>query len=208
MDWENPLRSIAPTVDADVLKALAEAREGVTGNQLAHLAGRSYAQVYAVVRRLASDGVVRSSRFGRTNVFELNREHSLVHGMLRVLASPSHVESEIRRSAMGWDPPAETIAFIGEAARRSASRDDEIRVLVVRRDGIDPKNSTWKAQVDGLSELISDLAGNTVRVIEATRADIATATAGGGSLAGSLSGGIRTISGKDLRSAGGRTPRD
>ena len=64
MDWENPLRSIAATVDADVLKVLAGAHEPVTGNQLARLAGRSYAQVYAVVGRMVDEGLVLTTATG------------------------------------------------------------------------------------------------------------------------------------------------
>ena len=80
------MRSIAATVDADVLKALAGAQERVTGSQLAHLASRSYAQVYAVVGRLVDDGMVRCVRYGRTKTYRLNRDHVLSPIIDRMLA--------------------------------------------------------------------------------------------------------------------------
>ena len=119
MDWENPLRSIAATVDADVLKALAGAQEPVTGNQLAHLAGRSYAQVYAVVGRLVDDGMVRCVRYGRTKTYRLNQDHVLSPVIDRMLAAPARIESEIRQAALAWQPAAATIAFAGPAARQA-----------------------------------------------------------------------------------------
>ena len=73
MDWQNPLRSIAPTVDADVLQVLARTHEPVTGNKLAQLAGRSYAQVHAVVGRLVDHGIVDVRQVGRTYAYNLNR---------------------------------------------------------------------------------------------------------------------------------------
>ena len=157
MDWENPLRSIAATVDADVLKALATTHEPVTGNQLAGLAGRSYAQVYAVVHRLVDEGLVDSARYGRTNTYQLKRDHVLAHGILRLLAAPGRVESEIRQITAAWDPPAETIAFIGTAAHRQTPPDCDIELLIVRPDAINPHHPTWRSQVDNLSRRLEDL---------------------------------------------------
>ena len=128
MDWENPLRSIAATVDADVLKVLAGAHEPVTGNQLAHLAGRSYAQVYAVVRRMVDEGLVLTARYGRTNTFRLNRDHALVQGILAVLAGPARLELEIKQLVQGWSLQPELVAMSGSAARRRTAANGEHRL--------------------------------------------------------------------------------
>jgi predicted transcriptional regulator len=134
MDWKNPLRSIAKTVDADVLKVLVETYEPVTGNQLAHLAGRSYAQVSAVVGRLVREGMVLNEQHGRTYSYRLNREHVLALGLFDILSAPSRIEDQIWDSVEEWDPPPETVALFGPVARREAAPDSDVDVLVVRPD--------------------------------------------------------------------------
>jgi len=172
MDWENPLRSISATVDADILKVLAGAHEPVTGNQLARLSGRSYAQVYAVVRRLVDDGLVLTNRYGRTNTFSLNRDHVLAQGILRVLAAPARVENEIRQSVREWDPPPEVVALSGSAARSRTPSDGDIELLVVRSSMINRNDPAWRTQIDALARRIEHLSGNPVQLREMDRLEL------------------------------------
>lgn len=166
MDWENPLRSVAATVDADVLKVLATSHEPVTGNQLARLAGRSYAQVYAVVGRMVDEGLVLSARYGRTNTFRLNRDHVLVQGILTVLAGPARLELEIKQAVQGWDIPPEIVALSGSAARRRTAAGESIDVVVVRSDQTHRDHPAWRSQIDALVRRIEHACGNGVEVRE------------------------------------------
>lgn len=176
MDWENPLRSISATVDADVLKVLAGSHEPVTGNELARLSGRSYAQVYAVVRRMVDEGLVLTARYGRTNTFSLNRDHVLAQGILRVLAAPARVENEIRQSVREWNPPPEVVALSGSAARRRTPPDGDIELLVVRSSMINRNDPAWRTQVDALARRIEHLSGNPVQLREMDRLELQDAT--------------------------------
>ena len=172
MDWENPLRSIAATVDADVLKVLAGAQEAVTGNELARLAGRSYAQVYAVVGRMVGEGLAVCVQYGRTKTYRINNDHVLAHGIRRILATPARVESEIRQAALAWDPPAETIALHGGAAHRQVPGDGEVDLLVVRSDSVNDHDLVWRRQIDELARAIEAMSGNPVRVTQTTRSEL------------------------------------
>jgi len=193
MDWENPLRSIAATVDADVLKVLAGAHEPVTGNQLAHLAGRSYAQVYAVVRRMVDEGLVLTARYGRTNTFRLNRDHVLVQGILAVLAGPARLELEIKQLVQGWSLQPELIAMSGSAARRRTAADDDIDLVVVRSDQTNPDNPAWRSQIDALARRIEHTCGNRVQIREMDRSEHQDAISGGGTTGSARSSESRTI---------------
>jgi DNA-binding transcriptional ArsR family regulator len=196
MDWANPLRSIAATVDADVLKVLAGTSEAVTGNQLARLAGRSYAQVYAVVRRMAGEGLVRSERYGRTTIYRLNHDHVLSHGIVRLLSAPGRVEGEIRQAVLGWDPPPDTVALVGSAARRRTLPGEDIELLVVRPDSIGGHHGAWRRQVDLLVDRLADVSGNPVALVEVDRGGLrafAAASHGSGEGAGTN---VRTVVGR------------
>ena len=196
MDWGNPLRSIAATVDADVLKALANAEQAVTGNELAGLAGRSYAQVYAVVRRMVDEGLVELTRYGRTNTYRLNRDHVVAQGAIRVLAAPGRIESEVRRAASAWNPPGETVAFIGPAAHRRVSADGELEILVVRGAGVGQYDPGWRGQLEGLTRMLETMSGNAVRLIEVDQPELSDRARNDSLFIESLRGGARVIHGK------------
>lgn len=193
MDWENPLRSVAATVDADVLKVLAAAHDPVTGNQLARLAGRSYAQVYAVVGRMVEEGLVLTARYGRTNTFRLNRDHVLVQGILAVLAGPARLELEIKQAVQGWGIPPEMVALSGSAARRRTAADENIEVLVVRSDETHRDNPAWRGQIDALARRIEHACGNRVEIREMGQSEHQTAVSGVGPTGAARSGQSRTI---------------
>ena len=132
MDWANPLRTVAPTVDADVLQVLARTHEPVTGNQLAGLANRSYAQVHAVVGRLVSHGLVSMRQHGRTYTYVLNREHAMSGAIQDLLDAPRAVDAVIETAAATWRISPVSIAMFGSAARRDASASSDVDLLVVR----------------------------------------------------------------------------
>jgi len=199
MDWENPLRSIAATVDADVLKVLAGTHAPVTGNQLARLAGRSYAQVTAVVRRLTEDGVVLVEQHGRTYSYRLNRDHVLASGLLDMLSAPSRIENEIRELVQTWDLPPNTVALFGSAARREAVRESDVDLLVVRPDEVDPDDDAWRVHLGDLVHLVEERSGNRAQLVELSRSELADAVESREPLIGSLRLEARTLMGVDLR---------
>ena len=193
MDWENPLRSIAATVDADVLKVLAGAHEPVTGNQLAQLAGRSYAQVYAVVGRMVDEGLVLAARYGRTNTFRLNRDHVLAQGILAVLAGPARLELEIKQLVQDWSLQPELIAMSGSAARRRTAANDDIDLLIVRSDQTNSDNPAWRSQIDALARRIEHICGNRVQIREMDQSEHQVAVSSGGTTGGARSSESRTV---------------
>ncbi|GAB3603573.1 hypothetical protein GCM10027586_06670 [Kineococcus gypseus] len=64
MDPSNPLRTIAPTVDADVLQVLARTHRPLSGATVANLGGRSYARTRACLHRLVEHGLVTAQDVG------------------------------------------------------------------------------------------------------------------------------------------------
>ncbi len=199
MDWENPLRSITPTVDADVLKVLAGTHTSVTGNQLARLAGRSYAQVSSVVRRQTEEGIVQVEQHGRTFSYRFNRDHALAAGLLDVFSAPSRIEHEVGDLVGAWDVPPDTVAIFGSAARREATRESDVDLLVIRLDDVDPHDDVWRAQLAGLVDFVEGRSGNRVQLLEISQSELAEAVESGQPLIGSLRSDARTLAGEDLR---------
>lgn len=204
MDWENPLRSIATTVDADVLKVLARTHEAVTGNQLARLAGRSYAQVSAVVGRLVEEGIVSVQQHGRTYSYRLNRDHVLVPGLLDILSAPSRFEDQIEESVEAWDSPPDIVALFGSVARREATPSSDVDLLVVRQDGVDSDDLVWRTQLGDLERTVEERSGNRVQLVEIGQTELAEAVDTDQPLIESLRLDARTLFGEDVRARLGK----
>ncbi|MFV9673306.1 MAG: nucleotidyltransferase domain-containing protein, partial [Acidimicrobiia bacterium] len=199
MDWQNPLRSIATTVDADVLRVLEGTHASVTGNQLARLAGRSYAQVSSVVRRLVTEGIVSVEQHGRTYSYRLNRDHALATGVGDLLAAPGRIEKEITEFVEAWEPPPDAVALFGSAARREATPESDVDLLVVRSDEVDPDDAPWRARLGELVRMIERRSGNRVQLLEIDRRALAEAVETNQPLIESLRSDARTLFGEDLR---------
>ena len=199
MDWQNPLRSIAPTVDADVLQVLARTHEPVTGNRLAQLAGRSYAQVHAVVGRLVDHGIVDVQQVGRTYAYSLNRNHSLANGITATVAAPEDVESSIRDDVYKWSLQPVSVAIFGSAARRTATHQSDVDLLIIRDDNVDEDDPVWSGQLGTLAHMVEMMSGNRVQIVDLRESELNEAAADQQPLIASLQHDARTLAGTEIR---------
>lgn len=198
MDWQNPLRSISPTVDADVLQALARTHDPVTGNRLAKLAGRSYAQVQAVVGRLVEHGVVDVQQVGRTYAYTLNRNHVLAGSIIDAVSAPNDVESTTRDDVSEWSIQPVSVALFGSAARRTATHQSDVDLLLIRNNDVEVDDPMWSEQVGALSRTVETLSGNRVQIIELSDAEFGKAVREEQPLITSLQRDARTLVGTDV----------
>ncbi|MFV1971163.1 MAG: nucleotidyltransferase domain-containing protein [Acidimicrobiia bacterium] len=199
MDWSNPLRTIAPTVDADVLQVLARTHEPVTGNQLAGLASRSYAQVHAVVGRLVSHGLVSMRQHGRTYTYVLNRDHTMSGAIQDLLEAPNAVNTTIETAVSTWTIPPISIAMFGSAARREASADSDVDLLVVRVAAVAEDDPAWSEPVGSLARQVEKSTGNRAHIVELSESELWDAVLHDEPLIESLRMEARTIIGEDIR---------
>lgn len=199
MDWINPLRSIAATVDVDVLQVLGRTHAAVTGNQLAQLAGRSYAQVHAVVGRLVEHGLVDVEQHGRTYTYSLNRDHVLAAGLLEMLGAAHFVEEAIVETVRGWSIRPRIVAIFGSAARRIAGADSDLDLLLIREDQVAADDATWAEQTHALVRQLERKTGNSVQLLELSVLELNEAIRSRQPLVDSLREEARTLIGEDLR---------
>ena len=199
MDWNNPLRAVASTVDVDVLQALGRTHTGVTGLQLAQLAGRSYAQVSAVVDRLAEQGLVQAEQHGRTYSYRLNRDHVVARAVLDALGAAQRVEQEISHTIESWEVPPISVAIFGSAARREGEATSDVDLLVVRGDNVSDDDLGWAFQTAKLAEQVELLTGNRAQLIDLTLDELLQARQANEPLIDSLRVDARTLAGADLQ---------
>jgi len=118
VDLTSPLRSLAPTVDVDVLTVLAHTRTPLTGRAVARLAGRSVARVQAVLLRLTDEGLVDRQEAPPSHRFSLNRDHLLAQPVLLAVSAAARLKDLIRDDLATWEPPVVHASLFGSRAGR------------------------------------------------------------------------------------------
>jgi predicted nucleotidyltransferase len=172
MDPTNPLRSLAPTVDADVLAVLARSHAVMTGARVQQLAGRSYAQVREVLHRLAAHGIVDAERHGNTVTYSLNREHVLAPPIETAAAAGGEVERRLREAIEAWaSAPAAAVLF-GSFARRDGDPEGDVDLLLVRPNEVAEDDAGWAAQRYDLARHLERWTGNDAQIVELTSAEL------------------------------------
>ena len=176
MDLHHPFQVITPTVDGDVLAALAGAEAEFTAPQLHRLIGEhSESGVRKALKRLERQGIVRATRAGQAWLYELNRDHlAAVHvvalaRLRRVLVEK--VGDEISR----WSIRPEYAALFGSAAKAGMRVDSDIDILAVRPDATDADDAAWRHNLDTLAASVASWTGNDAQILEFSAGEVATA---------------------------------
>jgi predicted nucleotidyltransferase len=175
MDSSNPLRALTAHVDADVLAVLARTHGPLTGRRVHKLAGRSYAQVQVVLRRLVAQGVVDAERHGNAISYTLNREHVLASVVEIATTAADEVEGRLRDALSAWRPLPVAAMVFGSFARRDGGADSDIDLLLIRPDDIAENDEGWSAHRYDLIRQLERSTGNRVQVVELTSAELASA---------------------------------
>lgn len=211
MNLTNPISSITPTVEADVLAVLAGTRGGLTGLTVKTAAGRSYAQVRAVLHRLVDTGLVSADRVGNAVQYRLNRDHVLADAVTLAADALGQVESRIETFLSSADPMPEAAILFGSFARRDGDNDSDVDLLLVRPDHIDDGDPDWSSMRDTLANQVERWSGNDCQIVELTLRELRDAARKKEPLIASLRAEGRAVQGAPLEKlidgSSGRTRR-
>jgi len=118
MQVQTPFAVVTPTVDGDVLAALAPVDTWLTVAEIHRVIGRhSEAGVRKVVARLERQGIVAGQTHGRTASYRLNRDHLAADAVLEIAALGERLKERIRDLVGHWDIPPVCVVLFGSAAR-------------------------------------------------------------------------------------------
>jgi hypothetical protein len=167
MDFRRPFTLVTPTLDGDVLAALAAADVEFSGRELARRAGHGSTEgVRRAADRLAGQGIVLRRAAGGAHLYRLNREH-IAAGWIEALASlPEQLITRLRSIVAAWEEPASFAFLFGSVATRQASSDSDLDILIVRRLDCDADSPVWRSQLIALQQATTALTGNDARVLE------------------------------------------
>lgn len=172
MQLDRPLQVITPTVDGDVLAALARADAAFTGRGLHRLIGRHSADgVRRALDRLVRQGIVSAVTVGPSNLYSLNRDHLAAPYVVALACLRDQVIDLLRQRLARWKKPAAYSALFGSAVTGEMRAESDIDLFVVRPDSIADDDSSWARQLQDLAHDGSRWTGNDLKIFEMSEAD-------------------------------------
>ena len=199
MDASNPLRTIAPTVDADVLRVLALTHRALSGAAVARVAGRSYARTRSCLHRLVEHGLVSAQDTGSAVQYRLNRAHVLAGPVLAAVNAPGAVEEWLVEQVRRWSPQPAAVVLFGSWARGEAGPASDLDLLLLCEDAVDADDGPWGEQTHHLGEGLEALTGNPVQFLQVSRSQLSQAVTEGQPLIANLRADGRVLLGPGLR---------
>ena len=175
MDVAQPYAAVIPTLEGDVLVALARTTRPLTGSEVAGLVRRGTRPgVQKALHRLVAQGLVDSQEAGRRAVlYTLNRDH-LAYPAVEILASlRSELFNRLRETITGWEIQPAYAAVFGSAARGDGDTRSDIDLFVVRLAGVDENEPVWRRQLDEVAGMVRRWTGNRLAVSEIAKSEIA-----------------------------------
>lgn len=172
MDFSRPMSVITPTVDGDVLTALAQADASFTPGRLHKVIGRhSEDGVRRALRRLVRQGVVEDQAAGKAMLYRLNREHLAARSIIDLASLWETFTARLGERFLTWSVQPRVAVLFGSVARGAMELDSDVDIFVVRPTDA-PASDGWDSDVRSLEDDATRWTGNDVRVLEMTEAHV------------------------------------
>jgi hypothetical protein len=173
MDFRRPMMAVTPTLDGDVLVALARADAEFSGRELARHIGRGSPEgIRRAADRLVDQGVISRRSAGSAHLYRLNRRHLAAPWIEGLANLREQLIERLRDLLAGWEEPPLVAVLFGSVARGSATERSDLDMLVIRRAECDPDLPLWRAQLLDLWESTTAWTGNDTRVLEYGEAEL------------------------------------
>lgn len=175
MDVARPYSAVVPSLDGDVLVALAGVTSPLTGRQVANRARRgSQSAVSAVLDRLVEHGLVLRQQAGRAQLHTLNRAHVAAPAVEALARARSELFDRISQKVLTWPEevrPANVTLF-GSAARGDGDVRSDIDLFIVRPSDVHEDETLWERQIADLTEAVFLWTGNHASIVQTSVEDL------------------------------------
>ena len=180
MNIAAPYTAICPTLDSEVLIALARTRKPMTGREIARLTGRkAHAGVQDVLTRLVEQGLVDRQEAGRAWLFSLNREHIAAPAVDVLASMRAELLQRIRATVEVWEIKPLAASLFGSFARAEGDTQSDIDLFLVRPQDVADEDARWRAQLNDLADHIERWTGNQASIAEVSERELDQLRTGG-----------------------------
>jgi predicted nucleotidyltransferase len=174
MNVGRPYTAVCPSLDGEVLVALAATSMAMTGRQVAVMTGRSsHSGVLTVLNRLTEHGLVERVELNRAFLFSLNRDHVAYPAVVALVGLRGELLARIQKELDAWELPPIHMSLFGSFARGDGDTDSDVDLFVVRPAAVLEEDARWRDQLDGLTSRIYRWTGNRAAILEASETELA-----------------------------------
>ena len=175
MDLSNPIHSVIPSLQGDVLAAVARSGQSLSGRGVAELVGEraSGSGVKAALRSLVASGLVTAEPHPPVILYRRNRRHVAAEGIELLANLGGQLLEIIRGHIAAWSVPTPGAYLFGSAAPGEGNIESDIDVLVMQPVGLDPDDPTWLGPLHEFASDVTAWTGNDCRVAELSEGEVA-----------------------------------
>lgn len=168
MNLSNPIQSVIPALQGQVLAVLARTSQPLTGRGVAGLVGdrASVAGVNVALRSLVASGLVLGEEHPPSILYRLNRRHLAAHSIEELADLRGQLLEAVREHLASWSIAPWGAWLFGSMARGEGSADSDIDIVLVRPDHVAADDSRWLSQIDFFVDDVKAWTGNPCRVVE------------------------------------------
>jgi predicted nucleotidyltransferase len=167
MDYRRPFLTVTPTLDGDVLAALARGEVELSGRELArHVGHGSTEGIRRAADRLVVQGAVLRRAAGGAHLYRLNRDHLAAPHIEGLANLRGELIDRLRSALTDWSEPPKLVMLFGSVARGEATSASDLDLLVVRPRAVDADDEEWRTQLLELERSATAWTGNDTRVVE------------------------------------------
>lgn len=168
MNLSNPIRSVIPVGQGDVLAVLARTDRPLTGRRVAELTDGRLSQkgTNLALRALARAGLVLVEAQPPANLYRLNRQHLAAPSIEALVVLRERLIAAMTEHIGSWEIRTEGAWLFGSAASGTGDEASDIDVLVLRDKSVD--EGIWDAQVERFATAVMTWTGNRCEVVEYT----------------------------------------
>lgn len=181
MILDQPFQVVTPTVDGDVLAALARGDSEFTPGDLHRMIGRhSLSGIRKALARLTTQGIAISMRRGNAQTYRLNRDHLAGAAIIDIASIRDQFIGRLRDSLGTFRHTPIYGALFGSASRGDMRPDSDIDLFLVRPEHLDDgRHEEWDDDVRDLAQRATAWVGNDTRILEMDQSEFADATLAG-----------------------------
>jgi len=173
VDLSNPIRSVIPVGQGEVLAVLARTDRPLTGRRVAELTDGRLSQkgTNLALRALVGSGLVVVEAQPPANLYRLNRQHLAAPSIEALVALRDRLIAAMAEHIDAWKVRTEGAWIFGSAARGDGDETSDIDVLVLRPTQVD--DDIWDDQVEQFAAAVTAWTGNRCEVVEYTSEEFA-----------------------------------
>lgn len=170
MRLQSPFGVVTPTLDGDVLSALAGADDWFTVRRIQHIVrDRSAEGIRKTLHRLVREGIVDEQQAGRASLYRLNRDHLAAGPIIAIANLRGTFVDRLRSEMQSWPSPPTFAALFGSAATGTMTERSDIDLFILLPNNAEEVDEEqWPALLDDLVKRASRWTGSDVRPLTFT----------------------------------------